>query len=228
MTNRYKVYCPTTQSYYYTYSDTPPETNPNNSSLQVDPNRTQLIHSFNIGKFYMYEGKTISIPPQSEFTYDYVFDQDVRIMGMVVYTEDVHKGDEIDFILNPDTIIGTLTQDTTQGSNTYNVSESVVSNVQKGMYISTPEDCFGKIINIDVLNQRITTDSNCTGTCIAGTPLKIRQYFVKSYPLNTNGKHSIGYSPSEKFFPAGTRLRLVYKNYLSIGKNLLLAFEYEY
>lgn len=228
MTNRYKVFCPTTQAYYYMYSDNEPTHNPNNTLYALDQTKTILVYSHNCGGFYMHEGQQLSIPPSPLFVHEHTFDTDINVLGMVFHTDMSHNGDSIDIILNPNTSSGNITQNVAEGQSTFHVDETVTQYIQKGFYLSTAQCSLGKVVSIDVANNIITTNVACTQAIAVGTPLSIQHYFVKGYPINYTGKHTIGYTSQKQRLPANSKFQLIYNNVNSVCKNFFISYEYEF
>jgi hypothetical protein len=59
--------------------------------------------------------------------------------------------------------------------------------------------------------------------------IMLKLYIVKNYCIGNPGEHKIGYgSMGSKEFPAGTLLRLYYRNNNLQNKNLAINYEYNY
>lgn len=151
----------------------------------------------------------------------------------------IHKpgmdGDKADFIINPDTTIGTITSDVSIGDTVINVSQTVVDNTTVGrelkLFDGTNTDDLGCVIAIDTDNLTVTVEKAATQNFTFENPTTyvkqniymVKGIFMEDYSMVQLGKDVVGGS----YIPANYVLRLNYHNN-GTAKKFRIILEYKY
>lgn len=245
---KYRCFCQTENAYSYTWSDSAPTTCPNNNTHTIDPALTTVIDSVSSQNvyitskaygdnqgYYMMEGYRDDIPAGQELhTSDVLFPFPVCIFGFNTHTTDLHSGDCIDVIVNPDTVVGVIMAGAAPGQTTFVVSPTVIQYMNVGFNMVLTDgvnrsDC-GIVISKDPNTSTITTTKPCNATFLPfQTLVQLNLYVVRNFHFGSPGKYEIGYGTlSGKPMPANVTWRLVYHNNSPGLPAKEFSFYYEY
>ena len=147
-----------------------------------------------------------------------------------------NEGDEVEFLVGEDTIVGAITSDVSATDTVINVQKSVVNNVYVGAYIKLTEggttDNVGRILSIDKSAKQITIETATTNAFTAAGPTYVKMT-VKIVPhlilVGNNVPMSIGESKiGASYIPANAVLKARYNNISAIEKTFSFVLEYLY
>lgn len=146
-----------------------------------------------------------------------------------------HKGDILDCIIAPDTVIGNITDNVNIGATVIHVSDTVIQNIAVGFKCalsngSNKED-LGEVISIDKTNKTITVDTASTRSFLATTPtyvlmsIHIFDNVEIGEPCSCNvGNTIIGGAGIH----ANTDIKILYKNNSASTKEFVYTVHYLY
>lgn len=145
-------------------------------------------------------------------------------------------GDEISFLIAPDSVIGTLTQDAALGATVLSVSSTVIQNTRIGGSIKlddgTNADACGRVLSIDPDNMQITIETPTDFAFSASSPTYVKQTIEMLPCLDLVGSAAIELGSSKigaSYVPANTIMRMRYNNKNgNAGKRFSFVLEYLY
>lgn len=237
---KYRVYCNTEDKYEYIWNDILPTICPSNVAHTIDTNTISIIdtletNSVNIiqesiitGGNYRTEGKKIVIQANSTTTQEYSWQYNISALTITFYTGN-NENDILNCFVAPNTVIGALTNDVVISDTVLNVNSTVIDNIKVGYQIVINNEFIGECIEINKINNTITsnnavTQNYNTGTYIQMTVNPIKDFILKSNTLYEFARKTIGSSS----IPANTIIKLQYQNTTNEEKNLFFSIEYMY
>jgi archaellin len=256
---KYQIYCNTEDLWSIGYGTEPPTQcyyhstdNVNPDSVQnlglIGPNVVTAQDSSPENGIFQFSEIVIDIPPNTSApnvikvtkTYPY----DMYIWQMSISQVPANLGDQLSLAIAPDTVIGYVTSTASAGTNTINVSDTVIANVVRGMDIGftytdgnsiTTSEYTGIVASIDRVNKTITMTQNLINT-YPGPAGQVPQAFVllTLYPVKNITFDSAerlivgakGLKP--KKIPAGTPVQIIYTDNTINNVNVKLYFQLEY
>lgn len=249
--NKYRVYCSTEGKYETVWAQTPPITCPNNNTHTIQNDMTTIIDTikavdtkvFIASKdfggsqgFYLMQGQTCMVVPNSvshQHFHDVKFPYNVCIYGLEFRTNEIHRGDSIDIIFSPNTIVGVIFQRIDTSSTTFMVSPTVLENISMGFNVSISDgvntcDC-GSLVSNDLNSGTITVEIAPNYIFDIGAYVSLSIYAVKNYQITEPGKYKVGYGTlAGKTIPPNVVIRLVYHNQSDQQKTFAFAYEITY
>jgi hypothetical protein len=179
--------------------------------------------------YYMAEGRKFQIPAGLEiYVADHTFPLTSCIYGLKAHVTADNVGDTFSLLINPDAVIGVLTQPVELGSTSINVSPTVTQNVVSGFYVKVNDE-ERRVLRVDKENHILTLDSPLDSAYDPGAPIKLRLYIAHNYEMGSFDTIDIGYGGmGGKTLPAGTTVRLEYRNSNQVAKHFCVNFEYAY
>lgn len=145
------------------------------------------------------------------------------------------SGDEIEFLVARDTIIGAITAAVSASDVWLTVQQSVIDNTRLGACIKidddTNNDVMGRVIEIDAANLKIKMETAATQAFSPATPTYVKQTIelLRKGPLDSEGRVQLGESKiGGSYIPSNTQLTAIFHNSETIAKRLVFALEYLY
>lgn len=247
---KWQVWCETENQFVEVWKHTRPEICPNDLRHEIDHSRTvftdikyveseRIQHVYinsksflNTNGYYMVEGRKFMIPSEHDVHYeDHTFALSSCVYGLKAQANPENVGDSFSLVINPDTIIGVLTNAAQAGDTLIHVSPTVTQNLVPGFYVKIGED-ERRVMSIDKENGTLTLDSALSPSSTleaAITPIKLRLYIAYHYEIGAAGTIDIGYGGmGGKTLPPGTVVRLEYNNRNKQAKALCINYEYAY
>lgn len=181
--------------------------------------------------------------PEDVSVHDFSFPIPVSILAAQALIDNQHIGDNLDFVVAPDTIVGVLTEDTTASDDVIRVSQTVVDNSFIGAHLKlfngSIANELGRIITVgydDGYGSGVETDlihveTATTDVFLATSPTYVMMSvkMVERLDITSVGRIVIGESKiGSSYVPAGTVLRLHYTNKDGAAKKLGIVLEYLY
>jgi len=242
---KYRVWCSTESAWVYEWAESEPADCPNNNGHTIDTAKTAIVESVSnqdvsvieedIPTGGHFQTKTVVLSSEAVETVqqDVSFPYPVSILSAQVLIDAKNVGDELEVLVAPDTITGTLAADVASGATIINVSQTVVDNAALGfhltLYDGTNTNDLGRITDISGTN--ITFETETTKAFAAATPTYVKQT-VKFFPMSelvTTGRLTAGETKiGGSYFPANQVLRIVYKNNDGVTKKMGVMLEYLY
>jgi len=169
------------------------------------------------------------------FSADYSFPIPVSMFCAQIDASTGMDGDEGEFHVGPDTIVGSITSDVAAGATGINVSSTVTDNVEKGYWISLYDGANSEemdmVLEVDKEAGTLLLQSPTTNAYSVSTPTYVKQT-VKIVPhmvFSQNHRYELGRSRiGGSYIPANTTLRLKYTNFTGTAKTIRLTLEYLY
>ncbi len=168
-------------------------------------------------------------------TVDISFPFPMSLLAASWQNKDEFEGDSIEFTVGPDTTTGAITADVVVDDDEITVAQTVIDNTAIGYYIllddGTNTEDLGRVVAVDRVNLKITTENASTTAFVASTPTYVKQT-IKMLPksvLDCCGPMSAGESKiGGSYIPANTTLRAIYYNDVSTAKKFIFFLEYLY
>lgn len=95
------------------------------------------------GGFYMCQGKTLLA---SEGHADHIFRTPARVSSVAIHALNDNVGDSIDIVVDPETVIGILSDEAEQGSTVLHVSRDIPRHVVPGFFVVIDNQEVGQIV----------------------------------------------------------------------------------
>lgn len=174
-------------------------------------------------------------------SYDFSYPFPISILAaQFLSTADV-VGDEVDFEVAPNTIIGALIEDVGVGETIIRVSQTVLDNTFVGAFLNltdgTSVDSLGRVITIGAddgygpESDLIKVETATVNSFLASSPTYVRQTIkmVHDFKVPAAGRIVIGETKiGSSYIPVNITLRLTYKNNDGIAKTFGIVLEYLY
>ena len=252
--NKYRVYCNTESDWVYTWAEEAPNVCPNNEGHTINNNSIHQVDSISSQDAVIVEEKVdigvtktgghygcrsvivgVSSAQDVAIT-DVSHPYPVSLMAAQFTTEESMRGDCLEIIVSPDTIIGAITENVDIGvTNTFGVSSTVLDNIQPGylvgLFDGVNRESMGRCASIDLLNNTITTtdylsDNNFSALSPTYVEIGIRMAAIECGPPRNFqlGMNSIGAS----HLVPNTVIRGVYHNRSGTEKDFHFYYEYFY
>ena len=249
-TYKYQTYCETEQKYVSVWvgsEDSTPNACPNGADHiisgswqiidKIVSNTVVIKSSRIVNNNYMFEGFNIDdIQPNTTKSVSISFPYDIAIICGTTEVSLEQRGDFMNIIIAPNTMIGVLTSDVTENSNILNVSQTVIDNVSVGFEITLNDminqESLGRITSIDKVNRTITTAYKTVNSYSADPFVQVllNIYKIKNLRfMNPCEMKMKGLSTETSMIPKNTKIKVLYTNNSStVVKNISIYFEYLY
>jgi hypothetical protein len=244
----YRVYCTTDAQNEYIWAEDQPVTCPINSAHSIDITKTSIIdkrdpnvtqiqeETVPTGGHFQSTVKQMDIAANETKIFDYTWPHPISVLSIHMVTESSNKGDTVDLLVSPDTLIGSIITDVAKNDTIINVSSSVIENVKVGFYLTLTDGTItsdlGRVLSIDSANNTVTVETGSSNAFLSTTPTYIRQniYMLKNWIIGPAWNYTIGESKiGGSYVPANTTIRVIYTNNSnSAAKTLYPEIEYLY
>lgn len=249
--HQYQVFCVAENNFFTVYGKEEPTLCPNDHvDRTINSELTSIVETYDINKIKAEENTegdftraTVEnlIPSGSPGDVtnhdDAVWDENIFLWKTIIYPSADMLGDIINVrgIKNDApyyNIVGALTAEGTTGTNVLTVSDTVITNVYKGMEIELDntviKENVGTVTGIDTVAKTITVKKNLTNTFAPGSLVRVELVVVKdcrihstNWPIEIGGKGMKG-----KRINAGDIMRVRYTNNDGQAKKLYWDVEY--
>ena len=166
---------------------------------------------------------------------DYTWPIPISFLSAEYNSEDEHRGDKVEAVVSPDTIIGAITGNVSASDVVINVQQSVIDNVDIGFWVSITDgvslDDLGRVVAIDDINNQVTVEIAATQSFLASSPTYFRMSIkiMHEFDLYSPGPIAIGESKiGGSYVTANTTLRIRYYNADGAQKTFNGAIDYLY
>lgn len=245
---KYRVWCDTDSKWEYTWAESEPTKCPTNTSHIIDANKTSVVDSVientitvreentPTGENYQASAYKISVASGTGWTTkDISFPHPISLLAAEWTNMDSMRGDEIEFVVAPNTIVGVMASGVGSGISVIPVQQSVIDNMAIGyradLYsASGVMDC-GRVLNINDNDNTLTLENPTQQSFSAAWPTQVRMsiHMVRPSPLAGEGRIQLGESKiGGSYIPANTILRTKYNNKNGLPKDLAFFLEYLY
>jgi hypothetical protein len=247
---KYRIWCVTDSKYEYVWAESPPTTCPTNTAHSVDTGKIAVVdkreedlvtireENIATGGHYQASFNRLVVPsgvPGSLTTLDISFPHPISLLAAEWTNKDDIEGDEIEFQIAPETIVGAIASGVASGVNVIPVQQSVIDNVDVGYRIellSASGYCnLGRLIDQNNSDNTITTEYSTVQAFSPLWPTYVRMHVemvIRGY-LAGNGRIQLGEAKiGGSYIPAGTILRARYWNNNGLAKQLVFVLEYLY
>jgi hypothetical protein len=236
--NQYKIYCETEAQYVTGWSTSSPTVCYNNNTHTVNANSVQLLDTVNTAIVSIKEDKLdigrntmvasasmLDVAPNSTVVTYYTFPISVSMYSFSFVTDSTNKGDELSIYANEDTTLGLIGANVNIGVTSLTAPIAFSLYGSDGFYATITDgvntDYLGMVLTMNK-NTNVITFSNATTHAFssANTLFKMTVRVFDSVRIGGPGVY--------KFFddviggaaiPAGTAVKLSYKNNASTGDN---------
>lgn len=245
---KYRIWCDTDNKWEYVWAESEPTKCPTNTAHDVDINKTSVVDNViedtvtvreeDVPTGGHYQASSYSVPVASGTgvtTKDISFPHPVCMLA-AEWTNTINmQGDEIEFIVAPNTIVGAMASGVASGVSVLPVQQSVIDNMKVGycadLYsASGVMDC-GRVIAVNDNDNTITLENPTNQSFSAAWPTYVRMsvHMVRPSPLAGGGRVQLGESKiGGSYIPANTVLRTKYNNKSGLPKDLIFFLEYLY
>lgn len=241
----WRVYCTDSDETQYVWSPTKPTVCPLNASHGLDATLTTQVQEIrkNIVTIeeeliktqgiYQYVGKNTVIPagtPGDITTIDFVWPYRVTLLTGGFDTTSAQLGDELEFVVAPDTVIGVLIAPT-DGTTTLHVNSTVTDNIYIGFPVALSDGV--NMERLGVCTQKgpgtITVEIAPTFVFQAMTPVRISVEVIKNVKVVAERRYTFAEKKlGGKAIGPNTVMRVYYKNNNGQEKELNSAMEILY
>jgi hypothetical protein len=240
--NKWRIYCNTENDWSYGLldsTDSNPTTCFNNSSHSVNPvspQITQIISTTTIkasieeettstGGNFRAEAFKFTIAANFTNNLSISWKYPISVLSTFFTTCDIERGNIINSIVAPSTLIGVLTQDAAIGNVTFNVNFSVIQNIKIGYDLLINSIFIGQVIAVGT--GSVTVDNTSTIAFSAGTHVQTQVHEIINYEIDYPCRYVIGSSKiGGKYLPANTLVHVSYQN--NSIQDITFRFQIEY
>jgi hypothetical protein len=242
----YRIFCITENKYVYAWGQVIPVTCPDNTAHLIDPTTISVIETIDssviflshdtgstLGR-YRAEGKLLNANPSTITTLDMTWAYDITVFSVGITCTADNKGDVINSIVGPDTIVGYITQAIAIGTSTFTVSPTVLQNAQVGFICNVLDSSsgvvfeFGEIRDINIIAGTVTCEFSSTLAFNPGCLFRVAVNNIRNYTLPEGNITLTNSSSFSSNIPKGTVVRVSYKNQGTISKEFYFNFQYYY
>ena len=230
----------------------PPTHCPMRDTDPIDPNDIRIVQRKDAntvkienengntgGNFHSTSRKLAITESTDEQCFEFAIPVDISIFHLRFYSEEIHRGDEIELLMAPNTYIGKIMQNVTGGADgdvLIHVQETVTATLNLGYYVTLNDGNYkeelGRVIEIDGENHTITVEHppsrtySSTGT---GTNVLMTIKTASTYHIGPPMLHGIGETNYDSsFVPKDTPMVVKYINKNAQQKELIVYIDYKY
>jgi len=249
--NKYRILCNTESAYRYVWAEEEPTVCPSGVAHNIDSDNIAIVEHYTdqdvqayiveedvrTGGHYQSRFVLLSISGSGWTELDVSWPIPVSLLsGDYTTCSGAEKGDEIEAVVAPDTIIGTVTSGVSVSGSVIEVSQTVIDNTAVGFYLKLDDGTnvneLGRVLSIDTDNLTVTVENAATDSFSPSTPTYVKQTvkFITDSVLEGPGGHALGRTKiGASYIPENTVLRLRYKNNgVNDQKYLSITLEYLY
>lgn len=212
-----------------THNSTPKSNSVVNVNI-IPENKKYVEEGNTTNDMYKAESWIIDVPVDvSIFEQDFAKPYNISLLGSSLKTTSDMIGDTICAIVAPNTVIGVLTADVSEGDTILNVSETVIQNLIPGRAISLDGLYNFEIGSVDQENNQITSIKPISGNFSAGNYVFMNIHLIKNMYIHTEQTIEIGKSISTgQRVPKNVPIRIRYWNRTGTAKKFAFFVEYLY
>jgi hypothetical protein len=248
---KYRVWCETDGKHEFVWGESPPTKCPSNTAHSIDENKTIVVdkreeslitireENVPTGGHYQARFCRLVVPsgtPGELTILDLSFPHPISLLAAEWTNEEAIKGDEIEFHIAPNTVVGAIGAVAASGDSTFTVQQSVIDNVEVGYRINllsaSGHYCdLGRCLSKNDENNTITTEFS---TDQAFSPLwptyvRLSVEMVRRGYLAGHGRIQLGEAKiGGSYIAPNTTLRARYWNNDGKAKELVFILEYLY
>ena len=191
-------------------------------SVKVEE-ETTVVEDRTAGGHYRCVGLDHIVPasdPVGDKTFtDYSFPYKTALLDMKFTPPANSEGDCISVIFAPNTVIGAITADVSVDDDVFNVSPTVLDNIEIGftfkLFDGVNQDNCGKVLEINKIAGTVKTENKAVNAFLAGTPTYVQMEVIAVEHIRLNGSSIVFEIGDEKI--GGSPM----------DKNVVFRFEYE-
>ena len=245
--NQYRLFCTTENKYIDTWANTQPNVCPHNNTDIIDTNSIVITDSISsndvnivqsipgfTGEFYRSQGFNLTIPANSIASKVFSWAFNITLLTFNMQFNPVNQNDTVNLFVAPNTNIGSITRNITQGDTIIYVSSSVLTNISLGHIVTVTNGNqkieMGQCINIDLINNILTCDIPANISIITGAYVQSSRHVVKDFYINSA---NIIYTLANKTIngmslPKNTNSTIFYNNTSNVDKTFAFSIEFLY
>lgn len=247
----YRVYCTTEGAYFNTWAQAPPTTCPNNNTHTIDAALTTVVDTVSSSSvvieskattgtqgYYQYKGDAFAVDAGAGSTTEHIltFGFPVCVFGIKVNCTGQNVGDSFDMCINPNTVVGVLTDAVNVGDTVLKVSHTVLAYMKLGFNVVLTDGATGQQQQLGAVNaindaaMTLTVERPVSVACAANsTTVGITVYVARDVYVAAPGVLEVGYGAlSAKPIPAGMQCCIVYRNATGGDKIISYIIEHAY
>ena len=229
----YKVWCDTDSQWEYIWSEVTPTVCPANNGHTIDSSKIVIVDIIKEEEVIVreegtptgghFQAKTILFDDtlldgsSGWKEVDISFPYPISLLSCDFVAQADDEGNELQFIVAPNTTVGAITANVDSLENVINVQQSVVDNVSKGyvayLYDGVNSDYLGPIT--DITGTVVTTKNNTVNSFSAATPTYFQMsiFMGEDITIPAAGRYALGESKiGGSYIPAETIIRARYNN----------------
>ena len=225
----------------------PPNTCPHNSSDTIDTNGIVIIDSISsndvnivqsipgfTGEFYRSQGFNLTIPANTILSKTFSWPFNITLLTFSMQLNTANQNDTVNLFVAPNTTIGSLTRNITQGDTTIYVSPTTISNIHLGHNVTVTNGNqkieMGQCINIDTTNNILTCDTPANISIMSGAYVQSSRHVLQDFYINAS---NVIYTLANKTIngmslPKNTNSTIFYTNTSNNSKNFTFSIEFLY
>ena len=245
--NQYRLFCITENIHIDTWSESPPSICQHNNSDTIDTSSIVIIDSISsndvnivqstpgfTGEFYRSQGFNLVIPPNTIASKVFSWPFNITLLTFSMQLNSANEGDTVNLFVAPNTTIGSITRNITQGDTVIYVSSTVLSNIHFGHNVTITNGNqkieMGECINIDLVNGILTCDTPANISIMSGAYVQSSRHTLKDFYINSS---NIIYTLANKTIngmslPKNTNNTIYYNNTSNTSKNFAFSIEFLY
>ena len=247
---KYKVFCITTHSEEFIWSEEPPTKCPSDPSHEINTDSISIINQISENKIKIEEESTptgghfrvetvsiMNIPANESVDTDIFYPIPISVLELKIVTDESNIGDNLRCAIAPDTIIGVITAPTTPGLNDIQVSSTVFEHLKIGFdvelfCVTETGPVFqklGRTLELHPESSKIKTEFPLTQVFNPLLPTYVRMtvYNIDNYTIGKPALYAMGSSKiGGTHIPANIHIRITYKNNTNQAKSFIGQIEY--
>lgn len=243
--NNYRLFCNTENTYVSVWNTDLPSVCPHNNQDHIDTNSITIVDTINsnsvnitqsngdVNDNYRTESRNIFIPAGQTVTTDISYPLNISVLTINWTTTSDNTGDLLDCYVAPNTTIGVITQNVSQGDTTLHVSPTVIKNIQKGYEVNLTNGVqsinLGECKAIDLSTNTITCTIPVNNSMNAGSYVRMTIHNVKHWVIGPPDSTRLANKHLQSsYLPAGIVIRIVYQNNTNVDKYFFNFIEFLY
>jgi len=249
--SKWNVYCQTESNMLSTWRAFKPVRCPNNPNHTIDASQTIKLDDAPImlneetvanrvtidakayagtNGYYQCRGYEFEmLQGESNVTHDIVMPYTSCQYGISICAQESNVNDKLDIIVNPNTLVGVLTANASNGDSNIFVNQTVVQNVIPGFYLTVGDQSNYLVTTVCPQSNAVQLEHALSNTTTAMTPLYVNAYIAKDLHICSTNPINIGYGGmGGKTLVKGSMVRVEYSNSNMQSKCLYVRTETNY
>jgi len=205
----------------------------NNSCQEIDTTNTLTVsikqESIQTGGNFKSKGYSFECGANSTSTYSVSWPYPITAMVVHILTDNSQRGDVMSAVVGPQTPVGVILSQCSEGDTTVSVNSTVIAHAYVGYECFIGVESLGRILEIDANNLIVRFETPATQNHPANSYFKIQMRIIENHLLGYSFGNDIGVSNiGGKYLPASLPTIVEYTNNSMSDNTCRFTIEYLY